>query len=191
MKLFAPSFLCLLAAFPLAAAEKPFFFQKDDRVIFLGDSITEQYQYSNFIELYITTRFPEWHVSFLNAGIGGDTANGGAGRFQKHVLAEKPTAVTIDFGMNDGGYGSFNEQRAALYAKKTAEMLEAAKNAGVRVLISPNAVDFRKKDNFKVYIETQKQFYAPLKEIAEKNGTVCRSIRSDSCRDRKVGERRR
>ena len=40
-----------------------------------------------------------------------DTANGGAGRFQSHVLDEKPTAITINFGMNDGGYGKFDEGR--------------------------------------------------------------------------------
>src|SRR5437763_6935173 len=93
----------------LLPAESPdgFFFRKGDRIVFLGDSITEQYQYSTYMELYLTTRFPDWDLTFLNAGIGGDTATGGARRFAAHVLAEKPTAVTIDFGMNDGGYRDF------------------------------------------------------------------------------------
>jgi lysophospholipase L1-like esterase len=167
----------LCAAAPAAAAEKPFFFQKGDRVLFLGDSITEQYQYSTDIELYLTTRFPEWKIFFLNAGIGGDTANGGAGRFQKQVLDEKPTAITINFGMNDGGYGKFDENRNKTYVTKTAEMLEKAKAAGVRVaLLSPNAVDppatGKRQENFAVYLETQKQFYAPLKKLAEENGAT-------------------
>jgi lysophospholipase L1-like esterase len=169
--------LCLLAflvAMPLAAEDgKPFFFQKGDRVVFLGDSITEQYQYSNDIELYLTTRFPEWNLQFLNAGIGGDTANGGAGRFQKHILDEKPTAITINFGMNDGGYGAFNEKSNKVYVQKTTEMLEAAKKAGVRVaLVSPNAVDPRVAKRFELYLETQKQFYAPLKDIAATHGAA-------------------
>ncbi len=174
----------LLAAFALAltpsllpAAEPPkdFLVQPGDRVLFLGDSITEQFQYSSDIELYLTTRFPKANLTFLNAGISGDTAGGGAGRFQQHVLAEKPTVVTIDFGMNDGGYGTFNPGPAKTYAGKTEAMLEAAKKAGVKVaLISPNAVDRRVKpkdnpDKFKVYVETQKQFYAPLKELADKH----------------------
>ncbi|HEV3257001.1 MAG TPA: SGNH/GDSL hydrolase family protein [Gemmataceae bacterium] len=144
-----------------------FFFKKGDRIVFLGDSITEQYQYSTYLELYLTTRFPAWHLTFLNAGIGGDTATGGAGRFAAHVLAEKPTAVTIDFGMNDGGYGGFDEAGHAAYVKNTRAMLEAAKKAGVRVaLISPNAVDRRVNPGLKLYFETQKQFYAALKELA-------------------------
>jgi lysophospholipase L1-like esterase len=167
-------FSLLLVSAPLAAADPParFFFQKGERIIFLGDSITEQYQYSNDIELYLTTRFPNADMVFLNAGIGGDTATGGAHRFAEHVLAEKPTAVTIDFGMNDGGYNRFDPQRAALYIKNTEVMLGVAKKAGVRVaLISPNAVEVRARpdaNNFPIYLETQKQFYAPLKELAEK-----------------------
>jgi lysophospholipase L1-like esterase len=156
---------------PLAAADdaKDFFFRKGDRIVFLGDSITEQYQYSTDIELYLTTRFPGGDMTFLNAGIGGDTANGGANRFARHVLAEKPTALTIDFGMNDGGYGGFNPGAAKNYINKTEQMLQAAKQAGVRVaLISPNAVEVRVRPNLKTYLETQQKFYAPLRKLAEK-----------------------
>ncbi len=163
----------VLVSTPLLAADPParFFFQKGDRIVFLGDSITEQYQYSTDMELYLTTRFPSADMVFLNAGIGGDTATGGAHRFAAHVLAEKPTVVTIDFGMNDGGYGGFDSQRAAQYIKNTEVMLQAAKKAGVRVaLISPNAVEVRARPmqtNYPIYLETQKQFYAPLQALAQ------------------------
>ncbi|OWK41071.1 SGNH/GDSL hydrolase family protein [Fimbriiglobus ruber] len=163
----------LVVVSPATAADPPkdFFFKTNDRIVFLGDSITEQYEYSTYIELYLTTRFPTANFVFLNAGIGGDTANGGAGRFQTHVLDEKPTAVTIDFGMNDAGYGKFNPGANKVYVEKTKAMLEAAKKAGVRVaLISPNAVDRRVNPNFKLYVETQKEFYAPLKGLAESFG---------------------
>ena len=159
----------VVAASATAADRDDFFFKKGDRIVFLGDSITEQYEYSSDIELYLTTRFPDWNLTFLNAGIGGDTAHGGANRFAHHVLAEKPTAVTIDFGMNDGGYGGFDEGRFEDYVKNTEAMLKAAKEAGVRVaLISPNAVEVRTAPNLKTYLETQKRFYAPLKDLAEK-----------------------
>jgi lysophospholipase L1-like esterase len=161
--------LCLVAGPPVANGED--FFKKGDRIVFLGDSITEQYQYSNYLELYLTTRHPDWNLFFLNAGIGGDTANGGAGRFQSHVLDEQPTAVTINFGMNDAGYGKFDANRNKQYVQKTEQMLEMAKKANVRVaLLSPNAVDRRGRENFKLYVETQKEFYAPLKGLAEKHG---------------------
>ena len=155
------------------AADKAdgFFFQPNDRIVFLGDSITEQYQYSTYVELYLTTRFPKGNMTFLNAGISGDTANGGAGRFKAQVLDEKPTAVTINFGMNDGGYGKFNPASNKVFVERTEAMLKAAKDAGVRVLLlSPNAVDRRNKSNGAEYVVTQKQFYAPLAGSAAKFG---------------------
>ncbi len=168
-----PAALLALALAPAtAAAQAPeFFFKANDRIVFLGDSITEQYQYSTYLELYLTTRFPKGNMTFLNAGIGGDTANGGAGRFQKHVLDEKPTAVTINFGMNDGGYGKFNPGANKVFVERTEAMLKMAKDAGVRVaLLSPNAVDKRNKSNGAEYVVTQEQFYAPLAGLAGKHG---------------------
>lgn len=161
--------LPFLLATPPQAAEPSgdCFFKSGDRIVFIGDSITEQYQYSTDIELYLTTRFPTWNLTFINAGIGGDTANGGAGRFVNHVLAEKPTAVTINFGMNDGGYGDFKPASNKTYVDKTRAMLDLCKKNNVRVaLISPNAVERRNHEKLKTYFETQKQFYAPLKEVA-------------------------
>ncbi|TXT35654.1 MAG: hypothetical protein FD138_1269 [Planctomycetota bacterium] len=164
-------FLFLAISAARGEDSKDFFFKPGDRILFLGDSITEQYQYSSDIELYLTTRFPKWNCFFLNAGISGDTAGGGAGRFASHVLAEKPTAITINFGMNDGGYGAFNPAGQANFAANTEKMLLAAKEAGVRVaLCSPNAVDRRVQERFKLYLETQKQFYEPLAGLAAKHG---------------------
>ncbi len=162
----------LLTSLPLLAADE-FPFKEGDRVMFLGDSITEQYQYSTDIELYLTTRFPAWKLAFMNAGISGDRADGGINRFQSQVLDEKPTIVTINFGMNDGGYGAFDPNKNKVYVDSTTKMLKMAQDAGVRVvLMSPNAVDVRKGDRFNLYLETQKQFYAPLKELAAANSAA-------------------
>ena len=150
--------LALCLAVPAQAEEpaKEFFFKPNDRIVFLGDSITQQYQYSSYIELYLTTRMPKGNFVFLNAGIGGDTAAGGAGRFQNDVLGEKPTAITINFGMNDGGYGKFDAARAQQFVEKTKAMLEMANKAGVRVAVcTPNAVDKRVKTNGAEYVDTQ------------------------------------
>lgn len=167
------STIVILATLVAPAAAQDFFFKPKDRIVFLGDSITEQYQYSTYIELYLTTRFPEWDLTFINAGISGDTANGGAGRYASHVLAEKPTCVTINFGMNDGGYGAFDANRNKNYVDNTVKMLEASKAAGVRVaLLSPNAVDRRIQERFKLYLETQKEFYAPLQGLAAQHGAT-------------------
>ena len=60
-----------LAARVLAA---DFFIHDGDRVVFLGDSITEQRLYTTYVEAYALTRHPPWQLSFRNVGWGGDTA---------------------------------------------------------------------------------------------------------------------
>ena len=58
-----------------APATKPeFAFRDGDRVLFLGDSITEQKLYTTYIEAYAVTRFPKLKLAFANRGWGGDTA---------------------------------------------------------------------------------------------------------------------
>lgn len=158
-----------------AAADAPaadeFFFKPNDRIVFLGDSITAQYQYSTYIELYLTTRFPEWNLTFINTGINGDTAPGGAGRFANDVLAEKPTCVTINYGMNDVGNPEGNLKP---FVEKTGAMLADAKAAGVRVaLLSPNSVERRLDwDLVKKRWVDQIAFYAPLKDVAAQHGAA-------------------
>src|SRR5436190_23869906 len=89
--------VALLALAPVARADE-FFFKDGDRVVMIGDSITEQHLYSNFVELWTVTRFPAWNITFRNVGIGGDTSTGGNSRFKRDVLTHKPTVMTVDFG---------------------------------------------------------------------------------------------
>lgn len=89
------------------SATNGFFMHDGDRVVFLGDSITEQKLYSSLIEMYALTRFPKWRLRFRNAGWSGDTAPGGLARLERDVLFFKPTVVTVKFGMNDHAYVPF------------------------------------------------------------------------------------
>src|SRR5258708_26147838 len=62
---------CWLAARILGAE---FLIGSGDRVVFRGDSITEQRLYTTYIEAYALTRHPDWPLVFRNVGWGGDTA---------------------------------------------------------------------------------------------------------------------
>ena len=89
--------------------DKPFYLKNEDRVVFYGDSITDQRRYTQIVETYVVTRYPNLNVSFVNSGWGGDTVEGGAGgpideRLKRDVIPYKPTVLTIMLGMNDGGY---------------------------------------------------------------------------------------
>src|SRR5467141_659193 len=68
--------LSLLALALLAPGVRgaEFLVHDGDRVVFLGDSITEQRLYTTYIEAYALTRHPNWKLSFRNVGWGGDTS---------------------------------------------------------------------------------------------------------------------
>src|SRR4051812_46215212 len=98
-----------------SAAEKSGFYLKEgDRVVFYGDSITDQRLYTTFVETFVLTRFPALDVRFVHSGWGGDRVSGGQGghidvRVARDVVAHKPTVVTLMLGMNDGRYRPFEQ----------------------------------------------------------------------------------
>jgi len=119
------SFLALAGVLALAntchAADKPFQLHNGDRVVFYGDSITDQRLYTTFTETFVVTRFPEMQVAFVHSGWGGDRVTGGGGggidqRLSRDVFAYHPTVLTIMLGMNDGSYRPFD---AGIYAQYT------------------------------------------------------------------------
>src|SRR5580704_13036640 len=48
-----------------------------DRVAFYGDSITAQRLYTRFVEDFVLTRYPDLHLTFVNAAVPGDQVSGG------------------------------------------------------------------------------------------------------------------
>jgi lysophospholipase L1-like esterase len=116
--------------------------RKNDRIVFLGDSITEQQLYTNYVESYLATRFNKLKLTFFNAGWGGDTAPGGVQRLDRDVLALKPTVVTICYGMNDGRYTPPTDEIRTTYVAGMQELIRRLKAAGIRiVLLTPGMVD--------------------------------------------------
>jgi lysophospholipase L1-like esterase len=141
--------LLLIPAWGAALGETGFFLKDGDRVVFYGDSITDQRLYTTFIETYVMTRFPQMKVAFINSGVSGDRVTGGQGgsidvRLQRDVFAYKPTVMTIMLGMNDGGYRAFDQETFDVYAGGYRHIIEMVKQAvpGIRLtLIRPSPYD--------------------------------------------------
>lgn len=106
--------LLLIAAGSAAMAQNNgFYLHAGDRVVFYGDSITDQRLYTTFAETFVVTRFPKMPVTFVHSGWGGDRVSGGGGgpidlRIARDVIPYRPTVVTIMLGMNDGGYRAYD-----------------------------------------------------------------------------------
>jgi lysophospholipase L1-like esterase len=134
---------------PGARAASPFALRDGDRVVFYGDSITDQRLYTTFVETYVITRFPGMNVSFVHSGWGGDRVTGGGGgpidrRLARDVFAYKPTVVTVMLGMNDASYQPFKQPIFDVYSRGYQHLVESLKSnlPGVRItLIVPSPFD--------------------------------------------------
>lgn len=141
--------LALALAFSAALFAQDFALKSGDRVVFYGDSITDQRLYSVFTETFVHTRYPKLDVSFVHSGVGGDTVTGGwAGpidlRLKRDVAPYKPTVVTIMLGMNDGGYHPFEQATMDRYTSGYEKLIQLLKQEapGARItLIQPSPFD--------------------------------------------------
>ena len=144
--------LCLFAIWlapTVLTAADAFGLHDGDRVVFFGDSITDQRRYTSFAETYVVTRFPKLDVHFVHSGWGGDRVSGGGGgpidvRLYRDVLPYNPTVVTIMLGMNDGNYRAFDQNTFDIFATGYKHMVEVLKRQlpGVRITaIQPSAYD--------------------------------------------------
>lgn len=130
-------------------ASKGFYLKDGDRVVFYGDSITDQRLYSTFIESYCVSRFPKEHFTFIHSGWGGDRVTGGGGgpidlRLDRDVFVYKPNVVTICLGMNDGSYRNFDQGIFDTYVKGYRHILDRLTKElpGVRItLLTASAYD--------------------------------------------------
>ena len=141
--------LVLLGSSQTTRAEESFAIREGDRIVFYGDSITDQRLYTTFVETYIVTRFPLMNVGFVHSGWGGDRVSGGGGgpidlRLERDVFAYKPTVVTIMLGMNDASYQPFKQAIFDAYAQGYQHMVKSLKShlRDVRLtLIIPSPFD--------------------------------------------------
>jgi lysophospholipase L1-like esterase len=171
----ACALLAAAAAFSTAPSlqASDFFIHDGDRVVFLGDSITEQRLYTTYIEAYALTRHPKWTLWFRNTGWGGDTAwlrqrfhtdepqlfagddstqeamvrkAVGFG-LDRDVLPLKPTVVTIDFGMNDHSYQAFRPDIFRAYVASQNELARVLESNGSRVaFLTPQPIEEKRPD---------------------------------------------
>ena len=162
----------------LQARAERFALRDGDRVVFYGDSITDQRLYTTFTETYVITRFPKLDVSFVHSGWGGDRVTGGGGgpidlRLPRDVFAYKPTVLTIMLGMNDGSYRAFDEKIFDAYAKGYQNIIDSVKEAlpGLRItVIQPSPFDDvtqppRFEGGYNAVLVRYSQF---VKELAER-----------------------
>jgi len=90
--------------------------------------------YPHLLHKGLNERFPYAVINVIVTGIGGETSERGAERFEKDVLSHNPDVITIDYVLNDRGIGL---EKARL---SWVSMIEKAKAKGIKViLLTPTA----------------------------------------------------
>jgi len=127
------------------------------RVLFLGDSITHSGQYVDAVDAYFFTRFPGRRIEFLNLGLPSETVSGlsepghADGKFPRPDLHERlervlaktrPDVVIACYGMNDGIYLPFADERFARFTNGLMRLRERVAVAGAKLIhVTPPIFD--------------------------------------------------
>lgn len=148
-------FICLTTC-GFLSAEEPAYLPKaplgaldlrdGDVIVFLGDSITHQCLYTQYVEDYFYTRFPKMRLRLHNAGVGGSRAWDALFRFDRDVAAYHPKYVTVLLGMNDGRYAEYLDDVFTSYSTEMNRLLEKIDECGATaILMTPTMFDARAK----------------------------------------------
>ncbi len=146
--------LLLLVSASVVAQDKPAFPLKAERVVFLGDSITHAGGYIAYLAAELIARNVEPRPELINLGLPSETCSGLSEprhpfprpdvheRIDRALARTKPDVVVACYGMNDGIYYPFGEERFARY-KQGIEKIEAkVRGAGAKlVLMTPTVFD--------------------------------------------------
>lgn len=127
------------------------------RIVFLGNSITWAGMYANDVEAYLRVQYPGRQWEFINAGVPSETVSGlsepghAGGSFPRPDLHErlgrvlertKPDLVFACYGMNDGIYMPFDEERFQKFREGITWLHDTIVKTGAKIIhITPPVYD--------------------------------------------------
>lgn len=151
----------------------------EDRVVFMGDSITDAWgrTYGKF--------FPG--KPYVNRGISGQTTSQMLVRFRPDVIALKPKAVVILAGTNDIA-GNTGPATLELIQGNLMSMAELAKANGIRVVLASvmPVSDYIRPQTERRPPEKIRALNAWIKDYAAKNGYIYLDYYSAMLDDRQM-----
>ena len=178
--------LVLLALLPVPALadSKPAALKKGDRIVFLGDSITQggvsPKGYVTLIRKALEEKHKELDVKVIGAGISGNKVPDLQRRLQRDVLAKKPTVVVIYIGINDVWHGENDPARGTSKEKYEAglkEIIGKIQKAGARVIVCTPSVIGEKKGGGNKLDARLDEYAALSRKVAKDTGSQLCDLR--------------
>ncbi|MGF1581213.1 MAG: SGNH/GDSL hydrolase family protein [Gemmataceae bacterium] len=197
MRSFLVSMFLLVVASSWVHAQDTFFQPEQQRILLLGDSNTFAGHYVTYLDVYLYTRFPTKQWELLNVGLPSETASGLSEpdhpfprpnvhtRLDKALAMTKPNVVFMCYGMNDGIYHPFSQDRLTAYKLgmlKVIRKAQQAKAKGVVIttppfdpvpvakrLAPPNAKEFSYRKPFAGYDDVLARYSQFLLQLRRKD----------------------
>ena len=134
--------------------------EKTKRIVFLGNSITYNGKFISYVDTYLTLQHPDRKFEIINVGLPSETVSGlsepnhADGKFPRPDLKERlqrildqlnPDLVLANYGMNDGIYLPFDEERFEKFKAGMKWMHQMIDHSGSEIIhITPPVYDDRK-----------------------------------------------
>ncbi len=153
LSVFVGYFLALAVPLLTRAEEPKTGLKKGDRIVFLGDSITQAATgkdgYITLIKNELNEKHKDLEIDIVGAGISGNKVPDLQARVDKDVIAKKPTIVFIYIGINDVWHGQDDPAKGTSPEKFEAglrEVIGKITKAGARVILCTPSVIGEKSD---------------------------------------------
>ena len=173
--------LALFCAITLVsfAADAPAALKKDDKIIMLGDSITQGGSgpkgYVTLFQKTMDEKHKELGIKVINKGISGNKVTDLQKRLQKDVLDQKPNVVFIYIGINDvwhweHGKGTSKED----FESGLKDIIAKIKGVGARVILCTPSVIGEKTDGSNKQDKMLAEYADISRKVAKDEGlTLC------------------
>jgi len=152
--LIAYAILCLIAC------SNSGLFQKNQKVIFIGDSITKQGHFIKVIDRFLEKEKPTLSLTLINAGLNSETVSGLSepihhpprpilfDRLDALLKKESPDIIFFCYGINDGIYHPYSETNFQKYKNGVARFLQKIEDHNLPViLLTPPPFALKKEAN--------------------------------------------
>jgi len=130
------------------------------RIVFLGNSITYNGKFVSYIDAYLSLKYPQKNLEIINVGLPSETVSGlsepnhAEGKFPRPDLKErlirileqlKPDLIVANYGMNDGIYFPFDEERFEAFKAGMLSLHKEVERFGSEIIhVTPPVYDERK-----------------------------------------------
>ncbi|MDQ6883345.1 MAG: SGNH/GDSL hydrolase family protein [Candidatus Dormibacteraeota bacterium] len=160
-------------------------FEKGQRIVFVGDSITDAGRrqeaapygngYVHMARALLLARYPELELDIVNRGVSGDTVRHLAARWRPDVIDERPDWLSVEIGINDVWRnidGQTAEADPVEEYEATCDRLltEARVSCAARlILMEPYVIEAERADRFRTLVEAH---IAAVHRLAERHDAI-------------------